>query len=244
MSTRPSVLVHADADALAEAAAAAFVDRLASAQAAGAVPQVGLTGGGIADRFHRAVAAAPGEVDWSRVIFWWGDERFVPADDPERNALQARRAFLDALPIDPDNVHEAPALEPGTEPAASVARGAREYADRLRAHGAGSFTVLLLGIGPDGHIASLFPGHAAVDVDDAMTVAVPNSPKPPPARISLTLPALNRADAVWFLASGAEKAEAVRRSLEPGPVGEIPARGVRGRQETIYYVDEAAAPPG
>ncbi|MDP9823126.1 6-phosphogluconolactonase [Nocardioides massiliensis] len=243
MTLEPQVLVHPDADAVAEAAAAAFVHRLASAQAAGMIPQVALTGGGIAETFHRAVAASPGEVDWSRVVFWWGDERFVEADDDERNALQARRALLDALPVDPANVHEAPALTPGADPDATLAVAAQDYAAALREHGASTFTVMLLGIGPDGHVASLFPGHAGVGVEDQLTVAVPNSPKPPPARISLSLPVLNRSDAVWFLAAGEGKADAVRRSLEPGPVAEIPARGVRGLQETIYYVDEAAAPP-
>lgn len=241
MSPDPRVLVHPDAESLAEAAAAAFVSRLASAQAAGLVPQVVLTGGGIAETFHRAVAAAPGEVDWSRVVFWWGDERFVPADDAERNAGQARRAMLDHLPVDPARVHEAPALAAGADPDATVAVAAQDYAAVLDEHAAEAFTVLLLGLGPDGHVASLFPGHAAVQVDDRPTVAVPNSPKPPPHRVSLTLPRLNAAGAVWFLAAGEGKADAVRRSLEPGPVEEIPARGVRGRQETVYYLDEAAA---
>ena len=99
------------------------------------------------------------------------------------------------------------------------------------------------GVGPDGHIASLFPGHPQLDVDDAIAVPVTDSPKPPPERVSLTFAALNRADAVWFVVSGVDKAEAVGRALAATPPGvhEIPATGVRGRLETIWFLDREAA---
>ena len=138
---------------------------------------------------------------------WFGDERFVAPDSPDRNAGQARAAFLDA--VGATQVHEMPS----TASAATLEEGAATYGDLLREHGSGAFDVLMLGIGPDGHVASLFPGHPALDVDDTVAVGVSDSPKPPPARISLTFGALNRSTSVWFLASGEGKAEAVARAL-------------------------------
>ena len=187
----PSIQRHDTAEELAETVAAALLQRLERAQAAGAVPQIGLTGGTIADHVHHALARlSPGSaVDWSRVVVWWGDERFVAPDSPDRNAGQARAAFLDVVGVDPAHVHEMPS----TDDAASVDEGAEAYAHTMREHGAGSFDVLMLGVGPDGHIASLFPGHPALDVDDRIAVGVTDSPKPPPERVTLTFAALNHA---------------------------------------------------
>jgi 6-phosphogluconolactonase len=227
------------AEELAEAVAAALLQRLAAAQAAGEVPQIGLTGGTIAEHVHRAIARlSPGSaVDWSRVVVWWGDERFVAPDSPDRNAGQARAAFLDAVGADPAHVHEMPS----TAEASGVDEGAAAYSATMRAEGAGSFEVLMLGLGPDGHVASLFPGHPALDVDDRIAVGVTDSPKPPPERISLTFAALNHAKAVWFLVSGQGKADAVARALGGAEVHEIPATGVAGEDETVWFLDEAAA---
>jgi 6-phosphogluconolactonase len=99
----------------------------------------------------------------------------------------------------------------------------------------------MLGVGPDGHVASLFPGHEALDATDAVAVAVHDSPKPPPDRVSLTFEALDRARAVWFLVSGDGKADAVAAALAGGDLHEVPARGVSGEQETLWLLDEAAA---
>ena len=239
MSTPPRIVIHEDAQTLAGDVASMLLDRLESAQGRGEVPQVGLTGGSIADSIHREVArrAADSSVDWSRVVFWWGDERFVEASSSDRNARQAREAFLDGLGVDPAHVHEVPAADavPTAEDAAAA------YSEALRTHGAGSFEVLMLGIGPDGHIASLFPGHPALDVTGQLAVAVHDSPKPPPDRVSLTFEALQRARAVWFLVSGDGKADAVAAALAGGDRHEIPARGVVGEDETLWLLDEAAA---
>jgi 6-phosphogluconolactonase len=241
------VEVHPDAATLATSVAGELLARLADAQAAGRVPQIALTGGSIAEAVHREVARlTPGsEVDWSRVVVWWGDERFLAPEDPERNAGQARTAFLDSVGIDPAHVHEMPS----TANAADVAEGAAAYSSELREHGSGEFEVVMLGMGPDGHVASLFPGHAALDVDDRVAVGVTDSPKPPPGRISLTFGALNRSRSVWFLVSGEAKADAVARALggstapgaEPVDVHEIPAVGVTGLEETIWFLDRASA---
>lgn len=230
---------HDDADVLVGDVASALLDRLEAAQARGEVPQVGLTGGSIAEELHRELArrAADSAVDWSRVVFWWGDERFVPADSPDRNARQARESLLDHVPVDPANVHEVPA----SDQVATAEDAAAAYGEAMREHGAGFFEVLMLGIGPDGHCASLFPGHPALGARDAIAVAVHDSPKPPPDRVSLTFEAMERCRAVWFIASGEGKAEAVARALAPeGTIEETPARGVRG-DETVWWLDEAAA---
>ena len=237
----PRIERYDTAEDLAGAMATALLERLAAAQSEGAVPQIALTGGTIAHQLHLRLAdlSPSSGVDWSKVVIWWGDERFVRADSPDRNASQAREAFLDSVGVDPAHVHEMPS----TADAEDAEAGAAAYASTLREHGAGEFDVLMLGIGPDGHCASLFPGHAALAVDDRVATAVLDSPKPPPQRITLTFDALNRSRAVWFLASGAGKAEAVAAALaEDGTIHATPARGVRGREETTWFLDPPAAP--
>jgi 6-phosphogluconolactonase len=240
-SATPRVEVHASREELATTVAGAFISLLANCQIAGEVPQVGLTGGTIAGAIHREIArlAPDSEVDWSRVDFFWGDERFVAPDSPDRNAGQARADFLDAVGADPARIHEIPS----TSDAESADAAATAYADTVRSVGAGNFHLLMLGIGPDGHVASLFPGHPQLDVDDRIAVGVTDSPKPPPERVSLTFAALNRADEVWLVASGAEKAEAVGRALAPTPpdLHDLPAAGVHGETATIWFLDREAA---
>lgn len=239
MSATPRIEVHPDAAALATAVAGELLTRLTDAQAAGGVPQIMLTGGTIAEDIHREIArlAPASEVDWSQVVVWWGDERFVAPDSPDRNAGQARAAFLDAVGVDPAHVHEMPS----TADAADVDAGAASYDAVVSEHGGNEFDVVMLGIGPDGHIASLFPGFAQLDVTDRAAVGVTGSPKPPSERISLTFPVLNRARSVWFLVSGDGKADAVARALGGADVHDIPAAGVTGHDETIWFLDRAAA---
>jgi 6-phosphogluconolactonase len=234
----PRIEVHLDAADLATAAAGELITRLEGAQARGEEPQIGLTGGSIADRVHREVGrmGPESEVDWGRVVVWWGDERFVPPDSEDRNARQAR-AGLDLLPLDPAKVHQIPS----TADAASVDEAAAAYAQELQEHGV-AFEVLMLGMGPDGHVASLFPGSAQLDVGDRVAVGVTDSPKPPPERVSLTFAALNRSRSVWFLVSGEDKAGAVARALAPGTdLHDVPAAGVTGQAETIWFLDRASA---
>lgn len=236
--TDPRIEVQPDAGALATAVAGELLTRLADAQASGHEPHIALTGGSIAESVHGELARLSGgaEVDWSRVVVWWGDERFVAADSPDRNGLAARVAFLDA--VGATQVHEMPS----TADAADVDEAAATYAETMREHGAAEFEVVMLGLGPDGHVASLFPGHPQLDVHDRIAVGVTDSPKPPPERISLTFPALNRARSVWLLVSGEGKAEAVAAALATdGDVHDTPARGVAGHDETVWFLDREAA---
>ena len=239
----PRIEVHDDASALAAAVAGALALRLAEAQSRGEPPHVALTGGTIADAIHHelarvASAEGPGDdrtgVDWSRVEFWWGDERFVPRDSSDRNAGAARAAFLDPVGADPSRVHEIGS----TDDAATVTEAAAAYGDELRTHGSGAFEVVMLGVGPDGHVASLFPGLPAVDIEDDLAAAVTDSPKPPPERVTLTLPALNRTRATWMVVSGSGKADAVARALAGD---DLPAARVRGTEETVWFLDRDAA---
>ncbi len=227
-----------DADALADAVAEALCERVAAAQAAGRGPDVALTGGTIAATMHRALARVgpTSDVAWERVHLWWGDERFVPEQSEERNARDVV-PLLVALGVPPAHIHTAPAAVRDT----TVTEAAAAYGEELRQHGSGEFELVLLGIGPDGHVASLFPHSAEVAAVDAITFGVTDSPKPPAQRVTLSLEALNRSRAVWFMASGAGKAAAVAAAHRPGPVSEIPARGVRGRVETVWWLDRAAA---
>jgi 6-phosphogluconolactonase len=241
---KPLIEVHDSPETLANAVAGELLNRIADAQAAGNVPHIGLTGGTIAEAIHRAIArhAPASGVDWGAVHFWFGDERFVPSDSPDRNAVQARAAFLDE--VGATRVHEVPAADQ----VASAEDAAASYSEEMRSVGSGSFDVLMLGVGPDGHIASLFPGHPGLDVVNTIATAVHDSPKPPTDRVSLTFEALNHASSVWFLVSGEGKADAVARALADvapdqadAALRDTPARGITGSTETIWFLDQPAA---
>ncbi|WP_432064626.1 6-phosphogluconolactonase [Streptomyces sp. C10-9-1] len=244
----PRLVVHRDKELMAQAAAARLITAIADAQAARGKASVVLTGGRNGNGLLAAMASAPARdaVDWSRLDLWWGDERFLPEGDPERNATQAREALLDGVPLDPARVHAMPASDGPHGADADAAAGA--YAAELAAAaGPGgsaavpAFDVLLLGVGPDTHVASLFPGLAGVRERERTVVGVHGSPKPPPTRISLTLPAVRAAREVWLLAAGEDKAEAVWTVLSGADEVDAPAAGARGTERTLWLLDEAAA---
>jgi 6-phosphogluconolactonase len=250
----PTVIAHRDESLLAKAVAARLVTRLVDVQAARGGASVVLTGGGIGTRVLAQMAAAPARdaVDWRRLDIWWGDERYVPDGDPERNETAARAALLDHVSVDRSRIHAMPASDgPDTGPEGAAERYARELraAARPEDHGpVPSFDVLMLGIGPDAHVASLFPGMPALYEEDRSVVAVRGAPKPPPTRLSLTFPAIRAAREVWIIASGEGKAAAVRMALsDEAGTFQVPAAGARGRQSTLFLIDRAAAaqlPPG
>lgn len=245
MAAASSVIVSRDPDTLAAAVAARLVTRLVDAQAVRGSASVVLTGGGVGIAALAAVraSAARGAVDWRRVDLWWGDERFVPAQDAARNDRQARQALLGSLDLDPARVHAMPALDgpDGQDADAAAARYADELAAAARPDAdTPSFDVLLLGMGAEGHIASIFPESAAAH-DDRTALAVHGCPKPPPTRITLGFRAITAAREVWLLVAGREKAAAVAMALAgAGPV-QVPAAGATGRLQTLWLLDAAAA---
>jgi 6-phosphogluconolactonase len=239
------VRVSADPDVLAQSAAARLVVRLLDAQAERGLASLVLTGGRTADRIYRALRDSPARdaVDWHRVEVWWGDERFLPTGDPARNETLARAALLDHLPLDPARVHPMPAADQASDPEASAAQYAQTLAASARpgSEQLPHFDLLLLGVGEDGHVASVFPEHPAA-YESRPVAGVRGSPKPPPNRVTLTLPALNTADEVWLLATGPEKAGIVGMALtgRAGPV-QLPAASVHGIDRTLWLLDRAAA---
>jgi 6-phosphogluconolactonase len=243
----PDVVIQPDADHLARAVASALVARLAAAQAVHGSASVVLTGGGIGTAVLERVADLAAEpehavVDWQQVDVWWGDERFVPADSPDRNELGARTAFLDRVGLDPERVHPIPSSDAGFDEPEDAASW---YAEQLAAAAGGTalprFDVLMLGMGGEGHVASIFPDSPAAR-DERPVVAVRDCPKPPPTRVSLGFRAITSAEEVWLLVSGEAKAEAVERALSGTVTAlDLPAVGARGRRATRWLLDEAAA---
>jgi 6-phosphogluconolactonase len=247
----PDVVVEPDAELLTRTVASALVARLAAAQAVHGTASVVLTGGGVGTAVLRRVAdlagePAPGQdVDWTAVDVWWGDERFVPADDDERNEKGAREALLDRVGVPPQRVHAMPASDAGfTEPEEAAEWYAGTLADAARDAGLDGplprFDVLLLGMGPEGHVASIFP-HSPAASDDRPVVAVRDCPKPPPTRVSLGFSAIGGAEEVWLLVAGEGKAEAVASALGGADPLDLPAAGACGRRATRWLLDAAAA---
>ena len=241
----PVVVVVRDAPVLAELVAARLLSRLVDVQALRGTASVVLTGGRIGIAALEAVGRAPARhaVDWRRVDVWWGDERYVLAGDPQRNELQARAALLDALDLDPVRLHPMAALDGPDGP--DVDAAAARYADELTAAAPADddvppFDVLLLGIGPEGHTASIFPESAAAH-DERLVVGVHGCPKPPATRISLGFAALGAAREVWMVVAGTDKAAAAAMALSGAGRVQVPAAGVHGRQATLWLLDEAAA---
>nr|WP_216645704.1 6-phosphogluconolactonase [Isoptericola halotolerans] len=245
------VVVHPDATVLAEAAAARLLTRVLDVQSLRSPVHLVLTGGTVGIKTLAAVAASPlrDAVDWSGVHLWWGDERFLPSGDPERNETQARAALVDDLVrssgLPTANVHAVAPSGEGPGEAATPEEAAAAYAAELSAFASPggqvpSFDVLLLGMGPDGHVASLFPDHAALAAVGAV-VGVHGSPKPPAERVSLTFAAIGSAREVWVVAAGAEKAAKAAAALSDGPVTEVPAVRAVGHDRTLWLLDAAAA---
>lgn len=238
------VRVYDDKTGLAAAVAARFIKRMRETLAEKPEAHVVLTGGSMGEAVLAAVRddTSRDKVDWSRITFWWGDERYLPSGDPERNETQSRRALLDALGLAPANIKPFPAV--GDH--ATIAEAAEAYAAELAAaapEGATHphFDLTFLGVGPDGHVASLFPDHEAVRDRDHVVLPETASPKPPPERLTLTLPVINSSERVWLVLAGADKAGALGLALADANPADVPVAGVRGQRRTVFFVDRDAA---
>ena len=213
----------------AESAARIVAQHLAQAARAGG--QIVLTGGSTPERAYELAAEL--EQDWSRVALWWGDERCVPADDERSNYGMARRALLDRISTRPATVHRMRG-ELGRED------GALDYEQELAA--VQRFDLLLLGLGPDGHLASLYPEQPTLDVTDRRAIGAEAKLEPFVDRITLTLPVLRAAADVMFLVAGADKADAAQRAFAGEPSHATPGSLVRAHDgRTVAVLDAAAA---
>lgn len=206
---------------------------------------IALSGGNTPERLYRALSSSSNmdRLDWTRTIFFFSDERCVPPDHPQSNFALADRALFKPLSIHPDQVHRMLGEAPDPE------RAAREYESHLRTDCRGpsdswpSFDLVLLGIGHDGHTASIFPGTSAVE-ERTRWVTVGQAPSGIPTRLTLTLGVINQASVVLFLVTGADKAATVKQILEPGSAAErrVPAALVKPeRGRLIWLLDATAA---
>lgn len=230
--------------ALIEQAATSLVDVVSSLQTTGlgrhrdGVARIVLTGGGagigMLERVRELEDADP-RVDWSRVHVFFGDERNVPVDHADSNEGQARRALLDHVDIPEANIHGYGLGEVSMQDAADAYR---ETIGKVAPEG---FDIHLLGMGHEGHVNSLFPHTDAVRESERLVLAVTDSPKPPAERVTLTLPAVHRAEQVWLLVSGGNKAEAASRVVAGADPVDWPAAGARGAEETVLYLTDDAA---
>ncbi len=200
--------------------ARACAERLAAQARAGG--SIVLTGGWTPRRAYEVAAEL--EADWSRVDIWWGDERCVPPDDERSNYGMAKEALLDRLAVAPRSVHRMESVE--------------QYAQELT--GVGTFDLVLLGLGPDGHVASLFPNFPTLDVTDRDVVGTPAGHEPFVDRITMTLSRLRNTRELLFLVTGEDKADAVARSFAAEPSRDTPGSLVRG-ETTRAILDSAAA---
>ncbi|WP_445170117.1 6-phosphogluconolactonase [Mycolicibacterium sp. Dal123E01] len=229
------VETYSDTETLVAAVGDRLVLAITSAISARGQAYIVLTGGGTGVSLLKHVGVHGEAIDWSKVHVYWGDDRFVPADDAERNDKQAREALLDHVDIAAANVH--PMAASDGEFGDDMDAAARAYESILPP----SFDVHLLGMGPEGHINSLFPHTSAVAETTRLVVGVEDSPKPPPRRITLTLPAVARSREVWLVVSGAAKADAVAESIGGATADDVPAAGAVGSEATVWLLDTEAA---
>lgn len=234
----------ADAKEMESRLAGDFIDLICAQQDSGVVPTVVLTGGSMGIAMLRAAHEHPdrARVKWGEVNILWGDERWLPTGDAERNEKQADDALLRDLPLDASRVYRVAASDSGL----TLDEAAAQYSETVQ--NIGDIHLVLLGVGPDGHVASLFPGREEINERGDGALAIRNSPKPPPERVSLKLETLSRADQVWLLISGAPKHNVFARSFpqivdqenEASPDASLPASRVQGASETRVYTDEGA----
>jgi 6-phosphogluconolactonase len=247
MKQNPTITICKDADALATQAAERIIQAAAQAIEERGRFMVALAGGSTPEKTYTLLAqpACLPRIDWGKTYLFFGDERFVPPDDPRSNYGMVRRTLLASVPVPADHLFPVPTDRDTADACASA------YAGILRAvFGATDprrpprFDLILLGLGDDGHTASLFPHAASLAVEDRWVVASPPGTLPPPIdRITLTFPVLNAAREVIFLVSGEKKAAVLQELLEGLPSREQrPASGVHPDDGAlIWLIDEAAA---
>ena len=197
------------------------------------IARVVFTGGGAGIKLLSRLVRAK-NLDWTRIHVFFGDERNVPVYDPDSNEGQARYALLNHVSIPESNIH---GYRPGN---LSLDDAAANYSNAILQHAPRGFDLHLLGMGPDGHINSLFPSSAQLEESEKLVVGVSDSPKPPAERLTLTLPAISRAEQAWLLVSGSEKAEAISHLVDGEPSAEWPVTVVPTLTDTTLFVTDDA----
>jgi 6-phosphogluconolactonase len=225
-------MVFANRDDLVSTAAQMITERLESLSSEPKDCHIAITGGTVGIMTLEALSWQTKGMDLSRLHIWWVDERFVSRESSDRNELQARKAWLEGSDIFEQNIHAFPASD-----SVSIEEAARSFAKEIETMNP-EFDMVLLGLGEDGHVASLFPGSYAIAIGDHVVIEK-NSPKPPKMRLSLSMKAINGAKQVMFLVSGIEKAQAVSNAISG--VGNFPAGDVSGLDSTLWLLDEDAA---
>jgi len=224
----------ADADEVADVVARRLLRRVVELQEKRGVVHVCLTGGRTANKMYERFADLVPEsgLDASKLQLWWGDERFIPATDAERNSLQAVSRLARTVLIKSADIHMMPAQDGRADSHQCAAEYETELGDAI-------FDITLVGIGPDGHVGSIFPDHPSFDATNRLVVGVTDAPKEPSERISLTIPAMNRSDEIWIITTGAAKADSVARAVTGDP--SLPASHLEARQATYWFLDAEAA---
>ena len=241
MTHQPQILVHPSLELLQAAAAEQFVTLIEAAVSARGRALLAISGGSAPPGLFRRLCTEPlrGRMPWSALSLIWVDERLVPFNDPESNYRMARLTLLDHVPIPSEQIFPVATYYAAEQ---AAARYQQQVAVLLEQH-EHRIDLVLLGMGPDGHTASLFPGFPQVSTPaDLLAVAVLDAPKPPAVRISLTAYALNRARQAIFLVAGADKAPMVRAALQgPYEPTTIPAQLVRPPDGHVTWMLDAAA---
>ncbi|MEY4398081.1 MAG: hypothetical protein RLZ53_657 [Actinomycetota bacterium] len=231
---RPIVNRFKDGASVASAVAEDLFAFVKAGLAEGKTLNIALTGGTVGIASLAASKAFPyNELPLERLHIWWGDERFVASDSDDRNVLQARKAWLDALNLPESNIHEFPSID-GCK---SALQAAFQFEEEFAKSGV-TFDLMLMGMGPDGHIASIFPGRTSFE-HAGLVFAELDSPKPPKERLSFNYEVINSASQIWFTVAGSDKADAVS-SVFSETIDPLPAARVQGREKTVWYVDQTA----
>ena len=229
---------------LLDQAATSLIDVVSALQSTGTgvhgdgIARLVLTGGGagigLLERIRELEAADP-RIDFSRVHIFFGDDRNVPVDHEDSNEGQARDALLNHVDIPEANIHGI-GLDGG-----EMEEAARAYEQLIEELAPKGFDIHLLGMGHEGHINTLFPHTDAVRESERLVIAVTDSPKPPAERVTLTLPAVRRAEQVWLLVSGENKAQAAKAIVDRADPEDWPAAGAEGTADTVLYLTDDAA---